>query len=297
MFNRTVSPDDLGRLRREREEADHLYNEALTALDQAIQRLPSIPNPPPAFDEHQLTSLNQLWSLSRENGRDRGQGWKAQLKELVWQAVRPFFARQQRFNSALVDHINRNVGVHRETQRAIETTLAVIKEQLAALVAFQSRLILYAQQITPYVDTKDREGAGLMRRINEDIGERTDGLAAAIDGVSDELQKRWESMVARERRYEARVDELRSTLAVAHQASLSLKRELERLTAAGQPELSPQPQDSFTAHVFRGCWAAGHTERTESASGVLSNCSIPRSMCSDVLSGAVGRRWTTMSGW
>ena len=250
MFNRTVSPEDLGRLKREREEADRLYNEALTALDQAIQRLPVIPNPPPAFDEHQLTSLNQLWSLSHENGRDRSQGWKVRLKALVWRVVRPFFARQQRFNSALVDHINRNVGVHRETQRVIETTLAVINEQLAALVAFQSRLILYVQQITPYVDTKDREVAGLTRRINEDIGEiadrldhRTVGLAAGIGGVSDELQKRWESMVARERRYEARVgevDEMRSTLAVAHQASLSLKRELERLMAAGQPELSPQ---------------------------------------------------------
>lgn len=269
MFERTVSPEDLGRLKREREDADRLYNEALTALDQAIQRLPAMPHPPPAFDEQQITRLNQLWSLLPENGRDRSQAWKARLKALVWRAVRPFFARQQSFNSVLVDHINRNVAAHRETSRAID-------EQLAALVAFQSHLVMYVQQITPYVDTKDREVAGLMRRINEDNGEiadrldhRTVGLAAGIGGVSDELQKRWESMVARDRRYEARVDELRGTLAVAHQASLSLKRELKRLMARDAGSLGPSPQPPIPSAQLPVLSSQPQTPSASSVSSVL----------------------------
>ena len=236
MFKRTVTTEDLDRLKSEREETDRLYNETLTILDQAIQRLPIIPNPPPTFDEHQIASLNQLRNLSQANDHDQTRGRKTKIKRLIWPLIRPFFARQQQFNSALVDHINRNVGFHRETQRVLETTIEIIKEQFVALVAFQSRLIIFVQQITPYIDTKDREISALMRRINEDIGERTTGLAAAIDGVSDELQKRWESMVARDRRYDAKVNEVRSTLAITHQASLSLKRELERLTSIRQSE-------------------------------------------------------------
>ena len=236
MFKRTVTTEDLDRLKSKREETDRLYNEALTILDQAIQQSPIIPNPPPIFDEHQIASLNQLRNLSQANDHDQTRGWKTKIKRLIWPLVRPFFARQQQFNSVLVDHINRNVGFHREIQRVLETTIEIIKEQFVALVAFQSRLIIFVQQITPYIDTKDREISALMRRINEDVGERTTGLAAAIDGVSDELQKRWESMVARDRRYDAKVNEMRSTLAITHQASLSLKRELERLISIRQSE-------------------------------------------------------------
>ena len=53
MFERTVSPDDLARLTREREQADQGYNAALTELDQAILQPPEPPQPLPPFDESQ----------------------------------------------------------------------------------------------------------------------------------------------------------------------------------------------------------------------------------------------------
>ena len=62
-FTRTISADDLARLKADREAADARYNAALTALDQAVQRLPSLPHPPPGPDEHQITPLNQTWDL------------------------------------------------------------------------------------------------------------------------------------------------------------------------------------------------------------------------------------------
>jgi O-antigen chain-terminating methyltransferase len=133
--------------------------------------------------------------------------------------VAPLFERQQLFNSALVDHVNRNVATHRETVRALDSTIAVLRDEHRRLVEFQLRLILYAQQITPYVDTKDRDVAGMMH-----------GLAAGLSGLSDEVQKRWESMLARELRYDAQVSDVRSTLGVMQRAVQTLKRELEGLS-------------------------------------------------------------------
>lgn len=264
MFRRTVSEADLARLKREREEADRRYNEALTALDAAIQREAELPPPPPPFDANQVDPINARWRIMPDTP-PAGSGWRGRLTGFVWRIVAPIFDRQQGFNSALVDHLNRNVAGHREARAALASTIEVLREQLAGLVRFETRLILYLQQITPYVDTKDREVAGLMRRINEDVAEmndildhRTVGLAAGLSGVGDELQKRWESMVAREQRFDAKVSgvataheravhELRTSLAAVQQGMLVLKREVERLTgfgpaaAAGHPEAPVPP--------------------------------------------------------
>ena len=43
MTERTVSAEDLRRLKREREEAERLFREALASLDRARQALPAIP--------------------------------------------------------------------------------------------------------------------------------------------------------------------------------------------------------------------------------------------------------------
>lgn len=228
MRTRPGSADELARLKRERADADRLYGDALTALDGAIQKLRDLPHPPPPPDELQITPLNERWELLplRPTG---GSGWLTRVRAKVWAMVAPLFERQQAFNSALVDHLNRNVSTQRETARAIASTLSVLREELESLIHFQTRLVLYAQQITPYVDTKDREVAGLMH-----------GLAAGLSGLGDELQKRWESMVARERRYEAQVNEVRGTLSVVQRATQTLKRELEERRGT-EPPVSSQP--------------------------------------------------------
>ena len=217
------SAEELARLRRERDEADRFYNEALTRLDAAIHQTRELPHPPPAYDEFQVTTLNDRWELLPLKP-DEGRGWLRRLRTHAWAMVAPLFERQQAFNSALVDHINRNITMHRETTRAIESTLSMLRDDHKRLIEYQTLLILYAQQITPYVDTKDRQVAGLMH-----------ALAAGLDGISDELQKRWESMVARERRYDAKLDdlsELRTTVGVMQRAVQTLKRELENVLGA-----------------------------------------------------------------
>jgi O-antigen chain-terminating methyltransferase len=228
-------PETLARLRRERQDADRLYNDALTALDRAIQRLRELPHPPPPYDEFQVTPLNERWELLRLKPADRG-GWLRRLRVHLWGMVAPLFERQESFNAALVDHVNRNVTIHRETTRAIDSTLSVLREELERLVNFQSTLVLYAQQVTPYVDTKDREVAGLVAAVSAGLG-----------ALGDEVQKRGESALTRARRYDAQLDELRGTLSLVQRATQTLKRELERRAALDEPAGRRAPEGAPAA--------------------------------------------------
>ena len=234
--------DTLRRLEDERDEADRRYNEALTELDRAVMRMPDLPHPPPAYDETQVASLNQSWDVAIAPAAT---GVKGRIAAIAWRIVGPALRKQTAFNSQLVDHLNRNVAAHREAQRAIETTIALVRDQLGALIGFQTRLIQYLQQVTLYVDTRDRAAAGQALVVN-----------VAVDGVADSLAKRWESMVAREQRFDAKVsslsaahEELRTMVGVAQQASLAMKRELDRISTSATnpgapvgPTFPPSPE-------------------------------------------------------
>jgi SAM-dependent methyltransferase len=196
--------DALKRLHDERQEADRLYNSALTALDQAVRRFPPPPEAPVAYDEQQITPLNARWNLFPSDQPGAPTGIRGRFYSAVWRIVAPVFQRQQEFNSAVVDHFNRNVTHHRDTQRALSDLIGSMRGQIEDLGTFQTRLIVYLQQITLYVDTRDRDVAGI--RLP---------LAAAISAVGDELHKRWEA------------------IGVLQQATMSMKRELERLAANG----------------------------------------------------------------
>ncbi len=118
--------DDLPRLAALRAEADRLYNDALTRLDGAIQQLPAdFPHPPPGPDEQQITPLNHLWKIDAPSAAG---GLKRRFVAAVRQAMAPLVEQQQAFNSALVDHINRNVPIDRQTRESIDSTLAVVRD-------------------------------------------------------------------------------------------------------------------------------------------------------------------------
>lgn len=231
MLKRPVTPDDLAQLRQERENADRRYNEALTALDRALPRFGTPPVPPPKYDEHRITPLNEQWAVLGDATLPPPRGLRSRLAHFVWRLVRPYFERQQAFNSSLVDHLNRNVAAERGVAAAIEALTALQREQAAALASFHVHLIQYLQQVTPYADTKDRELAGSVMAVYD----------GALNGLTDELLKRWESLSAREARFEARVaavaalaaehEDLRGSLALVQQSTLTLKREMERTLA------------------------------------------------------------------
>jgi SAM-dependent methyltransferase len=238
---RTVSEDDLARLKRDREAADARYNAALTAVDAAVQRLADLPHPPPGPDEHQVTPLNQQFALLGH--APAGSGWKGRLAAFVWRTLEPALAAQQQFNAALVDHVNRSIPRERAVTEAIAATIGLVRRQIEEATHFQSMLVVYLQTLTPYVDTKDYEFAGLARRTAEDaqvaivrLQDIARGLAAATSGLSDEMLKRYESLLGRDQRYDARLADLATAVTVLQQTSLALSREIARgLPAAPSP--------------------------------------------------------------
>ena len=231
--------DTLRRLREERDEADRRYNEALTALDKSFRLPPSFPAPPPEYDERQITPLNEAWNILPSP--PAAAGLTGKLMGLIWRTVGPFLQRQLTFNSLLVDHLNRNVAAHREAQRSIEQALAALAGQAAAQAEFQSRLLLFLQHVTPYVDTKDRDTGGAALVLN-----------ASLSAMADHLTRRWESL---ETRFETRAavltaeqQDVRTIVGIAQQAALAVKRELERLEG-GVPARLQAEEKTDTAPI------------------------------------------------
>jgi SAM-dependent methyltransferase len=225
----------LRRLQTERERADRTYNEALTALDGALRPPPDLPATPAEYDEQQITPLNDAWNILP--APPAGTGFRGRLGGFVWRTLAPYLERQLAFNSRLVDHINRNAAVHSDRGRAATAALATLREHFAVQADIHSRLLALLQQITPYVDTKDREVAG-----------RTLVLNASISALADSAARRGESAAARLERLERQIDvrasalergqqDLQTATAVSHRAVTALSRELARTDrpSAGGP--------------------------------------------------------------
>jgi SAM-dependent methyltransferase len=221
----------LRRLKQERDDADRLYNDALTALDRTARPPLELPGPQAAIDETIVPPLNASWNLLAEPPA-LGSGVRGRLGRFVWRIVEPVFRRQLAFNSQLVDHVNRNIAAAHEAHRAAQASADAIRAQLTWLEHFHARLMLFLQQVTGYVDTKDRESAGGTLVLN-----------AALSGLAEGAAKRWESLDAREQRYAARASsleltltDLQTSLGTAQHALAAMKRELERgaAPASGQ---------------------------------------------------------------
>ena len=250
--------DTLRRLRDERDEADRRYNDALTALDQALGPAPRLPDAPAAYDESQITPLNDAWNILATP--PPGGGLTGRLRALIWRTIAPYLQQQLTFNSRLVDHLNRNAVPHRDAHRAIRELLAAAREGAARDAEVQSRLIVLLQQITAYVDTRDREAAGGALVLN-----------ASQSAMADEFAKRWESMTvqeaARVARHDARaasvaadIADVRTAAAAAQQAAMAVKRVMEQRqpsaeaqsTSADRPAADDEIHGALNAYKYVG---------------------------------------------
>ena len=152
--------DLLARLERERLDADRLYHDALTVVDRAVQSTPSLPPQPSPYNEARLPDLNASWEILPGGAPAMDGSLKGRLRRFVWRLIGPSLETQQRFNAALVEHLNRNVAAHRETSRSVAGLIEILDRELRALVRFESLLVQYLQTITVYVDSKDRSVGG-----------------------------------------------------------------------------------------------------------------------------------------
>jgi SAM-dependent methyltransferase len=245
----TPLDETLQRLKQERDDADRRYNDALTAVDRAVPSPRPLASPAPAFDDSQAASLNETWNILTD--APGGSGWRGRLAGFIWRTVAPYFQRQQTFNSRLVDHLNRNVAAARNAHASAEQAVGQLQQDFARLADFHGRMMLYLQQVTAYVDTRDRDTAGGALVMN-----------AAISGLAENVDKRWESLSVRDKRIDARTasieasqQELRALLGVSQQATLSLKREFLKVQEVHQVQgvqgVQPVQQAPSGAGTFR----------------------------------------------
>jgi SAM-dependent methyltransferase len=166
----------------------------------ALDRARPGDGPQPSLDDETL----RLWAIAPSDPVESLTGWRRRLAGFVWRLVGPMLQQQQRFNHVVAYHLAHPV------------------------TAFHLQLIHYLQHITLFVESKDREAVATMHRY------LSDGMSA----LADEMAKRWESMVAREQRYDGRVSavansqaDLRTAIASLQQASQTIRREMERVLA------------------------------------------------------------------
>lgn len=176
--------DLVERLERERQAADRLYNEALTAVDRALSPAPMVPRPPQAVDSSRLPDVNRHWNILAAGPPQIDRSLKGRLRGLVWRLVGPPLEAQRQFNAALVDHLNRNAAAAEEAPRTLTGLLEAVRQEFDALTRFQSLLVQYLQTITAYVDSKDRSlGAVDLRQRFALVEQRLLGLKRDVDSA------------------------------------------------------------------------------------------------------------------
>jgi len=175
---RAFDDADRARLQRERADADRRYNDALTALDALLgATAPPLPAPAPPLDDALVPGLNDRWRIL-PSPPAFGAGLRARLSRFIWHIVSPALERQQTFNATLVEHLNRTLAGQRRLPEALNDALALVGETRTDAVRFRSRLVQYLQQITAYVDTRDRDVAAAVladpheqiRRVESALG-------------------------------------------------------------------------------------------------------------------------------
>jgi len=184
-----MSADELHTLERERRVADRRYNDALTAFDAALLRTPA---------------RADIGTFADVTMPPLPTGWRARSLRVVAQWLAPWFDRQRTRDAQTAEAIA--MLVNRDHERAV------------AFEQFQAALITFLQQITAFIDTKDRQ------------------LGAAAGGRIDEQQK---TLAALQQRLDDTLPELRAQIGVLQRAMEMLKRQAAETASAPAVTTSP----------------------------------------------------------
>jgi SAM-dependent methyltransferase len=175
--------------------------------------------------EHRPALPSPLPAFNERTYADRhGPGLKNRIRAVVWRLVTPLLGLQRPFNSTIVDQVNRVLAA----QRAAE---------------------LHAAQYEA--------------RVHQHL--------MGTESLAQDWLRHWDALEAREARthqrideYVAAVDDLRASAALAHQAALSLKRDVEELLARGTtPRTTPGTTPDLDAFKYVGFEDAFRGSREE----------------------------------
>ena len=199
------------------------------------------PAPVPLPDRHQIERLNTLYDL---NAGAPEAGFRGRLVDRFRRLLARVLFRQQEFNAAVVDHINRNTVVSIEAHHASERTIAWVEGTVRAAL-----------------EHAETQTSGALEHAE-----------TQTSGALDEMRRYQQALAASERRSERAVtvlagsqDELRAAVGVLQQAAQNLKREVARLVesgvtvtagasaAAGAVTAGPSSQlDALDSHKYVG---------------------------------------------
>jgi O-antigen chain-terminating methyltransferase len=183
---------------------------------------PPVPAPIPLPDRTQIERLNTLYDLKAIAPRGGWRGVADRLRALV----APLLARQQEFNAAVVEHLNRNAVVAIDAHEA------------------SARTIDWVEQTTRGMQNEVSAALDDVRRYQQALAAREIRSEQAVRSLA------------------AAHDELRTSLGVLHQAAQNLKRELVRLGQSGvavatapagsSPPVLPATTDALDSHKYVG---------------------------------------------
>jgi O-antigen chain-terminating methyltransferase len=173
------------RLERERQAADRAYNDALTAVDEALRRKSvAAVEPPPAIDIPAVPA--ELSTAQMRARRFRG------LRAVLWRILGPAAGPSPDLGPALATRVDALAGQQRALHDTVVALAAAHAREAAARQQFEARLIAYFQTITAYVDTRDRridpsdlrERLGLAEQRLALLKRELDGRAASEPAAS-----------------------------------------------------------------------------------------------------------------
>ena len=221
IFEQDLTSEELIALTKEREATSLRYNEALTELDKALKRLRFLP-----YDEQKITYLNENWDLLASKTSTPG-SLLGRLRGFVWTMLAPLFGgnlpfvirRQQKFNSMMVDHINKSRESHQEATDA---------------------LIQFSKQVTPLVDIKEKEVSGY--------------LLKEFQSRYKDLQKDYKDLQKDDKALQADYEDLKSSVAVAIKIVQEWNRRTESLkelnTTSPKKQTSVPIVSTFDHHKY-----------------------------------------------
>ena len=149
-----MSAGEIDRRIAERDAADRRYNDALTRVDESLPR-PSDRTPPQVSVDVDVRPAHDR-AVILPATRPEASGWRGLLARFVWRLVAPVFTRQQEFNAAVVANLQQMSESLRRIATALPDQGAAGRADLGAFVTFNSVLVQYLQQITPFIDTRTR---------------------------------------------------------------------------------------------------------------------------------------------
>jgi 2-polyprenyl-3-methyl-5-hydroxy-6-metoxy-1,4-benzoquinol methylase len=212
----------IGRLEREREQAERRYVAALAALDTASQPPDALVSSAAAI-EAELLRLNTIWGQARAGaGAGSRQGFVSRVMAEIGRLM-PW--RRRALHGAMLATINRQAEV--------------IRALIDATRHFNSHVIWYGQTVAPFAASQ-RRGTSSAQGVEV--------VHAAVNALASDWRLHWDALQAREQRYEARsaaltkaYDELREVASLAQQSTASLKRTVEALSTASsaRPAVAP----------------------------------------------------------